>query len=90
MTYEIKIHHPDRNVDFYLSVEPYVDDEGRYVEPNEIVLDRYVMWIGKRGHEGEPLTNSDAKDAGWELGKQFAEEINEAVRSEIEKQMEVA
>lgn len=86
MTYEITVNDADRRVDYVLSVEPYCDDLGRYVEPNEVVLESFVLWIGKQGHEGTPLTNSDAKHAGRELARKFEAEIDEAVRREIAKE----
>jgi len=87
---EIVLKDEDRCIDYTLSVEPYNDDAGRYVEPNEVKLESGVVWIGKHGYTFMPETNIQAKDAGAILAAKFAGEIDEAVRSHIAKLLEVA
>lgn len=89
MSIEIVVKDEDRRIDYTLSVEPYLDDAGRYVEPNEVTLESGVAWIGKHGHEFTPDTNILAKDSGAILAARFADEIDTAVRREISKQLEI-
>jgi hypothetical protein len=90
MTYDITIHHPDRNVDYRLSVVPDVDSAGRYLEPLEVTLESMVTWFDDWGVPGAPETNIESKRAGEWVAKKFATEIDEAVRLEIEKSLEDA
>lgn len=86
---EITVRDEDRNVDYRLSVDPYLDDAGRYVEPNEVKLEAVVTWIGDYGCEAEPETNIAAKHSGGVLLGKFWGEIHEACQQEIKRLQEV-
>jgi hypothetical protein len=77
-------------VDWYVLVEPYLDDAGRYQEPNDTRLDYGVIWKGKTGFRFEPETNLEAKFAGRDLQSEFRDEIDEQVRDQIGNSMEYA
>lgn len=84
----ITIHHPDRNIDYTLSVEPRFDDAGRYVEPNRTKLLSGVVWIEAWGCYFRPESERQARLAGIVIESKMLEEINAAVREEIERSRE--
>lgn len=86
----IDIKDPDRLVDYTLSVAIHCDDAGQYMEPNEVCLECGVVWIEKHGFAFAPETNVQAKYAGSMLWAKFGEEIDAAVRREIERAKEFA
>jgi len=77
-------------IDWYVNVEPYLDDAGRYQEPNLVTLDHGTIWKGKRGFNFSPETNIEAKVAGSDLLDEFRDEIDEQVRDQIGNSMEYA